>query len=169
MASGKTAAIIVAAGAGLRLGGELPKQYQSTWWPRGAWRGSIDAFLDHPGIDMVQVVVGSDHRALYEEAVSGLDLPAPVIGGETRQASVKAGLDALTDLNPQYVLIHDAARPFVSHEIISHVIANLDRHDGALPALPIADTVKRASGSIVSETLDRSTLYGAQTPARFSF
>lgn len=163
-----TAVVIVAAGAGLRLGGELPKQYQMLAGESVLAR-AVKAFVDHPGIAHVQVVIGSDHSQLYETAISGLDLPEPVIGGETRQASVKAGLEALAPLDPDYVLIHDAARPFVSPEIISHVIANLDRHDGALPALPLVDTIKRANGSLITETVDRKTLYAAQTPQGFHF
>ena len=163
-----TAVVIVAAGAGLRLGGELPKQYQMLAGQSVLAR-SVKAFADHPGIAHVQVVIGSDHSQLYETAILGLDLPEPVIGGETRQASVKAGLEALAPFAPDYVLIHDAARPFVSPEIISHVIANLDRHDGALPALPLVDTIKRANGSVITETVDRTALYAAQTPQGFHF
>ncbi|NNE23915.1 MAG: bifunctional 2-C-methyl-D-erythritol 4-phosphate cytidylyltransferase/2-C-methyl-D-erythritol 2,4-cyclodiphosphate synthase [Rhizobiales bacterium] len=168
MSGPTTAAVIVAAGAGLRVGGELPKQYQMLAGQSVLAR-SIKAFADHPGIAHVQVVIGADHSQLYDAATNGLDLPAAVIGGETRQASVKAGLEALASLAPDYVLIHDAARPFVSPDIISHVIANLDRHDGALPALPLVDTIKRANGSVITETVDRKALYAAQTPQGFHY
>ena len=168
MPSATTAAVIVAAGSGLRVGGEVPKQYQ-TLAGRSVLARSVMAFQEHPGISHIQVVIGEDHTSLYEAAVDGLQLPSPVMGGATRQASVKAGLEVVSAVNPDYVLIHDAARPFVSQEIISHVIANLDRHDGALPALPLIDTIKKANGSIIEKTLDRTALWAAQTPQGFHF
>jgi 2-C-methyl-D-erythritol 4-phosphate cytidylyltransferase / 2-C-methyl-D-erythritol 2,4-cyclodiphosphate synthase len=121
------AAVIVAAGAGLRAGGERPKQYQAIGG-KPVLRHTVEAFLRHPGIAHVQVVIGEDHGGLYEEAVGELPLPRPVTGGATRQHSVARGLEALRGSPPDLVLIHDGARPFVSASIISHVIAHLDRH-----------------------------------------
>ncbi len=168
MSSANTAVVIVAAGAGLRVGGEVPKQYQMLDGMSVLAR-SVSAFADHPGISQVQVVISAGHRAHYDAAAADLDLPPPVQGGETRQQSVKAGLEALAPLKPDYVLIHDAARPFICGEVISHVIAHLDRHDGAIPALPVVDTVKRSNGSIIKETVDRTALWTAQTPQGFHF
>jgi 2-C-methyl-D-erythritol 4-phosphate cytidylyltransferase/2-C-methyl-D-erythritol 2,4-cyclodiphosphate synthase len=162
------ATLIVAAGAGLRAGGERPKQYQPLAGSP-VLRRTIEAFLDHRGISHVQVVIGPDHRPFYEEAVGGLPLPPPVTGGATRQQSVAAGLLALSRRSPELVLIHDAARPFVTQPVISHVIATLDRHTAVVPALPVSDTLKRAKGNIVAETVDRTGLWAVQTPQGFRY
>jgi 2-C-methyl-D-erythritol 4-phosphate cytidylyltransferase / 2-C-methyl-D-erythritol 2,4-cyclodiphosphate synthase len=162
------AAVIVAAGAGVRAGGERPKQYQAIGG-KPVLRHTVEAFLRHPGIAHVQVVIGEDHGGLYEEAVGDLPLPRPVTGGATRQASVARGLDALRGREPHLVLIHDGARPFVSASVISHVIAHLDRHPAVIPALPVTDTLKRAKGNVVAETVDRAGLWAVQTPQGFRF
>jgi 2-C-methyl-D-erythritol 4-phosphate cytidylyltransferase / 2-C-methyl-D-erythritol 2,4-cyclodiphosphate synthase len=162
------AAVIVAAGAGLRAGGERPKQYQAIGG-KPVLCHTLEAFLGHPGIDHVQVVIGEDHGGLYEEAVGDLPLPRPVIGGATRQASVARGLEALRGSTPDLVLIHDGARPFVSASVISHVIAHLDRHAAVIPALPVTDTLKRAHGNVVAQTVDRTGLWAVQTPQGFRF
>jgi 2-C-methyl-D-erythritol 4-phosphate cytidylyltransferase / 2-C-methyl-D-erythritol 2,4-cyclodiphosphate synthase len=162
------AAVIVAAGAGLRAGGERPKQYQAIGG-KPVLRHTVEAFLGHPGIAHVQVVIGEDHETLYEEAVGDLHLPRPVTGGATRQVSVARGLEALRVTGPDLVLIHDGARPFVGASVISHVIAHLDRHAAVIPALPVTDTLKRAHGNVVAETVDRSGLWAVQTPQGFRF
>jgi 2-C-methyl-D-erythritol 4-phosphate cytidylyltransferase/2-C-methyl-D-erythritol 2,4-cyclodiphosphate synthase len=162
------AAVIVAAGAGVRAGGERPKQYQRIGG-KPVLRHTVQAFLEHPGIAHVQVVIGEDHVGLYDEAMGDLPLPRPVTGGATRQASVARGLQALGGIAPGLVLIHDGARPFVSASVISHVIAHLDRHPAVIPALPVTDTLKRAKGSVVAETVDRSGLWAVQTPQGFRF
>jgi 2-C-methyl-D-erythritol 4-phosphate cytidylyltransferase / 2-C-methyl-D-erythritol 2,4-cyclodiphosphate synthase len=163
-----TAAVIVAAGAGVRAGGERPKQYQAIGG-KPVLRHTVEAFLGHPGIAHVQVVIGEDHGGLYDAAVGDLPLPRPVTGGATRQASVARGLEALRASAPDLVLIHDGARPFVSASVISHVIAHLDRHPAVIPALPVTDTLKRAKGNVVAETVDRSGLWAVQTPQGFRF
>ena len=162
------AAVIVAAGAGLRAGGERPKQYRPIGG-KPVLRHTIEAFLGHPGIKRVQVIIGEGHGEFYHEAVGGLPLPGPVIGGQTRQQSVARGLEALGGEPPDLVLIHDGARPFVSASIISHVIAHLDRHAAVVPALPVTDTVKRARGNLVVETVERAGLWTVQTPQGFRF
>ena len=164
----KTAAIIVAGGSGLRAGGELPKQYQHVGG-RPVIAHTLAAFCDHPEIELVQPVIGSDHEALFLEACGSLSCLAPVTGGATRQASVKAGLDALSAHAPDRVLIHDAARPFVSAAIISATIAALKSADGAIPVLPVVDTIKRAEDGRVLETVDRTQLRAAQTPQAFRY
>ena len=162
------AAVIVAAGAGLRAGGERPKQYQAVGG-KPVLRHTVEAFLRHPGIARIQVVIGENQEGLYDEAVGNLPLPRPVTGGETRQVSVARGLEALRREAPEMVLIHDGARPFVSASIISHVIAHLDRHEAVVPALPVTDTLKRAAGNVVVETVDRGGLWAVQTPQGFRF
>ena len=121
---GNTAAVIVAAGRGERLGGEGgPKQYRLLG-NHSILQHTITCFTSHPGIDAVQVVIHPDDAELYENAVdSSQKLLRPVFGGKTRQASCKAGIDALEDHLFETVLVHDAARPFVSAIVIDNVLA----------------------------------------------
>lgn len=163
-----TAVIIVAAGAGLRVGGEIPKQYQKIGG-EAVLRHTVRAFQRHEDIDHIQVVIGDNHDDLYRSAVSDLNLPDPVQGGATRQASVYNGLKAIKALKPANVLIHDAARPFVDAEIISAVISNLSEYPGCIPAVAVADTLKREKDGVIIETVDRTCLWGAQTPQAFRF
>ena len=164
----RVAAVIVAGGSGLRAGGEAPKQYQFIggrpvlWW-------TLKAFSEHPGISMVQTVIGDGHQAMFEEARDGLGVLAPVAGGPTRQASCRAGIEALERHRPDRVLIHDAARPFASRDLISHVIAWLDRFPAVVPGLPVGDTLKLAPGGIVKSTIDRTAMWAAQTPQGFQY
>ncbi|MDP4822400.1 MAG: 2-C-methyl-D-erythritol 4-phosphate cytidylyltransferase, partial [Aestuariivirgaceae bacterium] len=104
-----TAVLILAAGAGIRAGGERPKQYQPVGG-HSVLRLTVEAFLSHPGISHVQVVIGEGHEGLYAEALQGLSALPPVQGGLTRQESALKGLEALAALSPTKVLIHDAAR-----------------------------------------------------------
>jgi 2-C-methyl-D-erythritol 4-phosphate cytidylyltransferase/2-C-methyl-D-erythritol 2,4-cyclodiphosphate synthase len=164
----KVAAVIVAGGSGLRAGGEKPKQYQPIggkpliWW-------TLKAFTDHPGITHVQPVIAAGHEAMFAEAAGGLPVEAPVIGGKTRQESCHIGIEAVARHDPNKVLIHDGARPFASRDLISHVIAWLDRHPGIVPGLPVADTLKHAPGGLVQRTVDRAGMWSAQTPQGFDF
>jgi 2-C-methyl-D-erythritol 4-phosphate cytidylyltransferase / 2-C-methyl-D-erythritol 2,4-cyclodiphosphate synthase len=167
----KTAALIVAAGRGTRAGGPMPKQYARM--AAGTVLGTtLRTFLAHPGVQMVSVAIAPEDTQLYEgvaAAFAGRLLP-PIAGGATRQASVRAGLVALVPEAPDYVLIHDAVRPFISAATISAVLQALDRGPAAVAAVPLADTLKRADaqGRVVS-TLDRSGLWRAQTPQGFRF
>src|SRR6186997_2373247 len=111
--AGGVAAVIVAAGRGSRVGGDVPKAYQ----PLGGQpmiRFSLSLFSADPQIRLVQPVIHGDDSGLYQAAADGLDLLPPVLGGATRQASVQAGLEALATHRPELVLVHDAARPFAS-------------------------------------------------------
>ena len=163
-------AVVVAGGRGTRARTSRPKQYTSlAGLP--VLRHTVTALTDHPQIDAVQVVIGENDRDLYEEAVRGLPkmLP-PVTGGDSRQASVKNGLRALKDHEPQHVLIHDGARPFVSEETISGVLRALHQAEGAIAALPVSDTLKRANDAMgIEETVSREGLWRAQTPQGFRF
>jgi 2-C-methyl-D-erythritol 4-phosphate cytidylyltransferase/2-C-methyl-D-erythritol 2,4-cyclodiphosphate synthase len=164
------AAIIVAAGRGTRFGAPLPKQYL----PLGGvplLRRTLEAFACHPSIDLVRAVIHPDDRERYDAAAAGLGLLPPVAGGATRQDSVRNGLESLaTGSPPERVLIHDAARPFAAAALIGDVVAALDEAPGAIAAIPIRDTVKRAAGGgNIVETLDRSALWRAQTPQGFRF
>lgn len=167
--TGNTAiALIVAAGRGSRFGAAAPKQYVELAG-RPVLRHSLETFLKHPRIDAVRVVIHADDRAMYDAAASGLSPLEPVTGGATRQESVRRGLESLRDKAPGIVLIHDAARPLVDSALIDRMLAALAGSPGAIPVLPVADTVKRASNGIVQETLDRQTLWRAQTPQAFRY
>ncbi|MEI6984717.1 MAG: bifunctional 2-C-methyl-D-erythritol 4-phosphate cytidylyltransferase/2-C-methyl-D-erythritol 2,4-cyclodiphosphate synthase [Rhodospirillaceae bacterium] len=164
-------ALIVAAGSGERFGGELPKQYLPLAG-RPLLRHAITVFLDHPGVDGVQVVYQPTHHELYLAATAGLNLPEPVAGGATRQESGRLGLERLacSPLGPPlFVLIHDAARPLVDAATISGVLVALERAPAAVAAVPVIDTLKRGEGGFTAGTVDRGGLWRAQTPQGFHF
>ncbi|HUL10321.1 MAG TPA: bifunctional 2-C-methyl-D-erythritol 4-phosphate cytidylyltransferase/2-C-methyl-D-erythritol 2,4-cyclodiphosphate synthase [Candidatus Acidoferrum sp.] len=161
-------ALIVAAGSGTRLGGDVPKQYLPLAG-RAVLRHSVETFLRHPAISGVRVVISAEHRALYDSAVAGLAILPPVPGGASRQDSVRNGLKSLADLRPDRVLIHDAARPFLTGDIIDRTLAALDEAPGAVVAVPVTDTLKRGHDGRVAGTVDRSALWRAQTPQGFRY
>jgi 2-C-methyl-D-erythritol 4-phosphate cytidylyltransferase/2-C-methyl-D-erythritol 2,4-cyclodiphosphate synthase len=168
----RIAALIVAAGRGTRAAasGGGPKQYAPIGG-RSVLAHTIEAFAGHPEIEEVKVVIHEDDSGLYAAAAGSTPkLSSPAIGGATRQASVLNGLEALAASSPDLVLIHDAARPFVSAVTISKVIEMLKNGPAALAALPVTDTLKRASdGGIVRDTIPRAGLWRAQTPQGFHF
>ncbi|MGI9433796.1 MAG: bifunctional 2-C-methyl-D-erythritol 4-phosphate cytidylyltransferase/2-C-methyl-D-erythritol 2,4-cyclodiphosphate synthase [Geminicoccaceae bacterium] len=161
-------ALIVASGRGERFGGDRPKQYQRLLG-RPLLSHSLRSFAAHPGVSEVRAVIHPDDRYLYDQAAAGLDLLRPVHGGESRQDSVRLGLESLTDTPPDRILIHDGARPMVSVGVIDRVIEALSRTVGAIPALSVADTLKRAGDGWISTTVDRTNLYRAQTPQGFAY
>lgn len=160
----RTAAIIVAAGRGVRAGGGVPKQYRMLGG-EPVLRRAAEAFARQVGIDALVVVINPDDAALAHDALGGLNANL-VPGGETRTASVRAGLAALS-VDTDYVLIHDAARPLVSKAVIGRVIDALERSDGALPVLPVSDALWRGTDGMAGGAVDRSGLYRAQTPQGF--
>ncbi len=160
--------IVVAAGRGHRLGGEVPKQYRPLGG-RPLLRHCLEALSAHRQVDAVRVVLHPDDRALYEAAADGLDLLLPVAGGVTRQESVRRGLESLAELDPAHVLIHDAARPFLDPAIIDRILAALEDNPGAIAALPVVDTLKREAGGASRGTVDRRDLWRAQTPQGFRY
>ncbi|MGB7035579.1 MAG: bifunctional 2-C-methyl-D-erythritol 4-phosphate cytidylyltransferase/2-C-methyl-D-erythritol 2,4-cyclodiphosphate synthase [Xanthobacteraceae bacterium] len=166
----RVAAIVVAAGRGERAGGGVPKQYRPIAG-EPMIRPTLRVFLDHPQIDVVQPVIRSDDGSDFAAATVGLkNLPAPVAGGATRQASVRAGLEALAPVAPDLVLIHDAARPFLTRGLIDRAIIAGRSTGAAVPGVAIADTVKAIDAAArVAETLDRSRLRLVQTPQAFAF
>lgn len=164
----KVVALIVAGGSGARVGGETPKQYQ-TLLGKPVLHHTLCAFAQHTDVARVQTVIAEGARESYDEAAAGLDLPFPVIGGATRQASVLNGLRALADHAPDVVLIHDGARACVDEDTISRVIAALHSSKGAIAALPVSDTLKVDAGGNAVAGPARDTLWRAQTPQGFHF
>jgi 2-C-methyl-D-erythritol 4-phosphate cytidylyltransferase / 2-C-methyl-D-erythritol 2,4-cyclodiphosphate synthase len=165
----RTAAILVAAGRGLRAGSGGPKQYRSIGGQTVIFR-AMEPFCRHPQIFAVQPVLNPDDNAVFDDAVTGLRHQPPATGGATRQASVHAGLEALASLKPDVVLIHDAARPFVSAALISRAIEAASRTGAAIPAITVTDTIKLIDGSgNVEATPERARLRVAQTPQAFRF
>ena len=164
----RTAILIVSAGKGERLGGARPKQYLPLLGVP-VLRRTIAAFTGRPHT-RIQVVIGKDQAETYRDAVSGLDLPRPVTGGATRQESVRNGLEALAADAPDYVLIHDAARPLVTTALVDRVVAALGAGaDAAIPLLPVADTLRRENADGTWSTVPRDNTYRAQTPQGFRF
>lgn len=161
---GRTIALLVAAGSGSRTGGEVPKQYR-TIAGKALLAHAVD-HLVHPEIDAVQVVIGVGQEAAYAEAIGTRSLPAPVRGGATRRESVLNGLAALG--GAERVLIHDAARPFLPAAVIDRLLEALDEHDGAVPVLPVVDTLARRE-VVLGETVPRDDLVRVQTPQAFRF
>jgi 2-C-methyl-D-erythritol 4-phosphate cytidylyltransferase / 2-C-methyl-D-erythritol 2,4-cyclodiphosphate synthase len=164
-----TYAIIVAAGRGNRFGGPIPKQYRSLAG-QPVLRYAVEALLRGGEFAGAVVAIHPDDRSLYDRAVAGLDLLPPVEGGAERQDSVLAALERLAPLEPGRVLVHDGARPMLEPVVTARVLAGLDAADGAIAALPVTDSIKRAGehGEIVA-SLDRSRLWRAQTPQGFRF
>ena len=165
------AVLIVAAGRGTRMGQAMPKQYLDLGG-QSVLRRTTARFLEMSEIDQLRVVIHPDDQSLYDASVSGLDDPRlhpPVSGGATRAGSVLAGLAAFEMDAPEKVLIHDAARPFVSAEVIRAVIAALDACDGAAAALPVVDAIWRAQDDMAEMPVPRDGLWRAQTPQGFRY
>jgi 2-C-methyl-D-erythritol 4-phosphate cytidylyltransferase/2-C-methyl-D-erythritol 2,4-cyclodiphosphate synthase len=165
----RTAAILVAAGRGLRAGAGGPKQYRTIGGQTVIFR-AMQAFCEHPDVFAVQPVVNPDDATIFNEAVASLRHQPPANGGATRQASVHAGLEALAAEKPDIVLIHDAARPFVTPAVISRAIDAAERTGAAVPAIAVTDTIKQVNDTgDVEATPDRAQLRIAQTPQAFRF
>jgi 2-C-methyl-D-erythritol 4-phosphate cytidylyltransferase/2-C-methyl-D-erythritol 2,4-cyclodiphosphate synthase len=167
-------ALIVAAGRGSRAGEGLPKQYRPLAG-RPVLARTLEAFLSHPGVDHVAVVIHPDDQELYRTSIGDMEprhaerlLPS-IPGGETRQDSVRLGLDSLLVSDGAVVLVHDAARPFVSAGLIDRAI-EAGRQGAAVPGVQVTDTIKvTGPDSEVVTTPDRSTLRAVQTPQAFPF
>jgi 2-C-methyl-D-erythritol 4-phosphate cytidylyltransferase/2-C-methyl-D-erythritol 2,4-cyclodiphosphate synthase len=165
----EVAVVVVAAGRGSRVGGAMPKQFRSIV---GApmIRQSLVMLAEHPRIRSVQPVIHPDDVAIFQSSALGLDVLPPVFGGATRQSSVRAGLEALAARHPDIVLVHDAARPFASPQLVARAIDAAERTGAAIPALPVTDTVKTVDADgVVDKTLDRNVLRLVQTPQSFAF
>ena len=164
----KNIALILAAGSGQRVGHDKPKQYVHLA-SEPILKHTINAFINHPDIDYIQIVYNPKDIKLYNKSVEGLNILPPVAGGMTRQESVRLGLEALKDIAPNKVLIHDGARPFVSSRIISQVIERISKNNSVLPVVMVADTLKEISNNKVNKTISRNNIVRAQTPQGFLY
>jgi 2-C-methyl-D-erythritol 4-phosphate cytidylyltransferase / 2-C-methyl-D-erythritol 2,4-cyclodiphosphate synthase len=168
------AAVVVAAGRGSRVGGEIPKQYRAVAG-KPVIVHALEKLLTAPLVDCVLPVIHPDDRPRLEDAVPRLQAMAgkllpPVSGGGTRQESVRRGLEALADRAPDLVLIHDAARPFASAELFERAIAAGRAHGAAVPGVAPTDTIKVVNDrEEVVDTPDRARLRAVQTPQSFRF
>ncbi len=164
----KTIALLVAAGRSERMGERLPKPYMQLD-NEVILRRTIKTFLNHPEIDGIRVVIRREHHPLYKKAIDGLTVIPCVVGGHSRQESVRIGLESLSYIKPDKVLIHDAARPLASAELISDIIHSLDTHKAVIPVLPINDTIKHVQNGKVISTIPREGAAIVQTPQGFDY
>ncbi|HEX8655555.1 MAG TPA: bifunctional 2-C-methyl-D-erythritol 4-phosphate cytidylyltransferase/2-C-methyl-D-erythritol 2,4-cyclodiphosphate synthase [Allosphingosinicella sp.] len=164
---GRTVALLMAAGSGSRAGGAVPKQYRTL-----AGKAVLAHAVEHlrrAGIGDVRVIIGEGQDELYRAATAHLGLPCPVVGGAERQNSVRTGLEAIaTEGEVQFVLIHDAARPFLPRSVAAQLLTALETHWAAVPVLSVADTLAKADGGL-GDSVDRSSLVRVQTPQAFRF
>ena len=160
----RIAAILVAAGSGTRFGADIPKQFL-TIAGKPVIRHAAEALAGH--VSLLQPVGDAESIAPLLDGIAGC-LPV-VAGGATRQDSVRAGMEALVPYAPDIVLVHDAARPVIPEGTIPALLAALREAAGAIPAAPVADTLKRVDRGVITETVSRTGLFRAQTPQAFRF
>jgi 2-C-methyl-D-erythritol 4-phosphate cytidylyltransferase / 2-C-methyl-D-erythritol 2,4-cyclodiphosphate synthase len=164
----RISALLMAAGRGARFGAELPKQYLPLLG-RPVLRHAADALLRDGLVDRILPVCAAGEEVRVAAVLDGLPALPPVAGGETRQASVRAGLEALAGSPPDAVLVHDAARPVVPPGTVARLIAALETAPGAIPAQRVTDTLKRGEAGRILGTQPREGLFRAQTPQAFRF
>lgn len=162
MTEGQTTALVVAAGKGERLGGDVPKQYRPIGG-KPVLRWAVETLVRHPSIDQVRVVISEGQEKLAAAALEGLELGGFIRGGSERSDSVLNGLEAI---GSGTVLVHDAARPFCPPAVVDRLLGALDGHDGAVPVLPVADTLAQGD-DLLEEAVDRRRLLRVQTPQAF--
>jgi len=162
-----TVALLVAAGSGTRAGGGVPKQYRNLAG-KPLLVHAVER-LQRAGLGRIQVVIGAGQEALYREALGGCALPSPVVGGRERQDSVRNGLEAIeAEGGAGVVFIHDAARPFLPAAVVDRLREGLARAEGAVPVLPVVDTLARADAAL-GAPVSRDGLVRVQTPQAFRF
>ncbi|MBB5695874.1 2-C-methyl-D-erythritol 4-phosphate cytidylyltransferase/2-C-methyl-D-erythritol 2,4-cyclodiphosphate synthase [Roseomonas pecuniae] len=164
----RVVALLMAAGRGERLGGAEPKQFLPLLG-RPVLRHAAEALLRDGAVEAIQPICAEAERGRVDSILEGLPALPAVAGGATRQASVLAGLEALAGCAPEIVLVHDAARPVVPAGTVTALLRALERAEGAIPAQPVADTLKRVEDGTVLHTVPREALYRAQTPQGFRF
>ena len=163
----RNAAIIVAAGQGLRAGQPLPKQF-APWRGKPVLRHSVEA-LSHAGVAPILIVIPDGAETTAAATVAGIPAVRFITGGVTRQDSVRAGLEALVDDAPTHVLIHDAARPGLPRAVIDRLVAALAGHPGAIPVLPVVDSLCHAENTVMGPPARREALRRVQTPQAFRY
>jgi 2-C-methyl-D-erythritol 4-phosphate cytidylyltransferase/2-C-methyl-D-erythritol 2,4-cyclodiphosphate synthase len=161
------AAVVVAAGQGLRAGQPLPKQF-ARWRGKPVVTHSVEALIA-AGCAPIVVVIPDGAEQIAEAALAGIANLRLIPGGATRQQSVQIGLDALAVDAPKYVLIHDAARPVVPQAVIARLIAALEVQQAAIPVLPMIDSLAQERDGIMAATADRGILRLVQTPQAFHY
>jgi 2-C-methyl-D-erythritol 4-phosphate cytidylyltransferase len=165
----ETWAIVVAAGEGRRLGADRPKAFVG-FAGQVLLAHSVALLEQHPAVDAIVLVVPAgweEPATLVAEELAAGKVRAAVAGGPSRAQSVRAGLSEV-DRQAAVVVVHDAARPLADEALLTRVLEGLaGGADGVVPALPVADTIKRVRDNIVTETLDRSQLWAVQTPQAF--
>ena len=161
------AAIIVAAGRGLRTGLATPKQF-ADWHGRPMLRAAAES-LRNAGAGTIVAVIHPDAFERAEAALAGLGRVHLIAGGDTRQASVRNGLEALALASPERVLIHDAARPDCPPEVVDRLLAALEHTPGAIPVLPVIDSMVQAKADRMAGKAEREALRRVQTPQAFRF
>ena len=165
----QVAVVVVAAGRGERAGGGMPKQFRRVG-DEIMLRRCLLMLVDAPNVGLVQPVIRPEDRMLFDAAADKIDVLPPAFGGATRQASVRAGLEALASRKPDIVLVHDAARPFATPALVKRAIDAVEKTGAAVPGLPVTDTIKAVDdGGFVAQTLDRARLRAIQTPQGFAF
>ncbi|MBV9881928.1 MAG: bifunctional 2-C-methyl-D-erythritol 4-phosphate cytidylyltransferase/2-C-methyl-D-erythritol 2,4-cyclodiphosphate synthase [Sphingomonadaceae bacterium] len=162
---GKTVALVVAAGSGSRAGGETPKQYRPIAG-KPVIRWAVEALLSHERVDDVRVVIGKGQERMAAKALDALDVGSFIVGREHRALSVINGLEALPSTT-EHVLVHDAARPFCPHAIIDRLLDALKEYDGAVPVLPVSDTLAKVTARTLGKAVDREDVVRVQTPQAF--
>ena len=161
-------ALIVAAGSGSRMGGDLPKQYRLLAG-KSVLAHAVDALASHPRIDAVRVAIGAGQEAMARVALGRRDVGELIVGGVSRRESVSNGINILAGAHPPMnILVHDAARPFVPHPVIDRLLEKLLCYEGAVPALPVTDTMVMFDG-LLGDTVPRDFVYRVQTPQAFVF
>jgi len=160
--------LIVAGGVGSRSGGDIPKQYQKTGKDT-ILNHNIRNFINHNQIDHVRVVISKDAEKLYLKDKIDSNKLDYVFGGVERKDSVRLGLESLKDISPDKILIHDAARPYISSKLISEIINEVENKNAVIPVLRIADTIKEVSGDKIEKTINRDRVVSAQTPQAFDY
>lgn len=171
MTSGKqkVVALVVAAGQGSRAGGDTPKQFRRIAG-KPVLAHAVDALASHPAIDGIVLVVGAGQEDMVRDLLGDQPVEAIVAGADSRRGSVRAGLEAIAARGgAARVLIHDAARPFLPAIVIDRLLNALQTVPGAVPVLPVADTLVRSASGCAGDVVDRAALVRVQTPQAFRF
>lgn len=165
----RNVALLVAAGQGSRAGGDIPKQYRLIGG-KPVLAHAVDALAKHPAVDSIVLVVGAGQEGDARAALEGRSVIAIVEGADSRRGSVRAGLEHIASIGgAARILVHDAARPFLPGTVIDRLLAALNDAPGAIPALPVADTLVRNEHDSAGDVVDRNGLFRVQTPQAFHF